>query len=163
MRQLLVIILLFFGVIGTAGEPPQPSGKLPPLPGKAPVFAVVTKVDEKAGTFNFFLLYDEVVNTEKIITDGSGKTLKKTSDSVMTSRNEEKADRPLKGSVVSTGDGQIIPMKQAMKELPGKLVIFCDDFDGLHPTFRKMLAKDTWIIEIEKPGGLRKAEKLPKQ
>lgn len=73
----------------------------------------------------------------------------------MTSRDEEKTNRPLKGSVVSTGDGKIIPMKQAMEELPGKLVIFCDDFDGLHPTYRKMLAKDTWIIEIEKPKGLR--------
>ena len=38
-----------------------------PLPGKAPVFAIITKVSESAGTFNYFLLYDEVVNTEKII------------------------------------------------------------------------------------------------
>ncbi len=120
------------------------------------------KVDEKAGTFNYFLLYDEVVNTEKIITDGSGKMVKKTSDSVMTSRNEEKADRPLMGVIISTGDGQIMPMKQALKEFSGKLVIFCDDFDGLHPTYRKMLAKDTWIIEIEKPGGLREAKKSVK-
>lgn len=162
MRRFLAVGLMFFGGVVTAAEPPQPSGKLPPIPGKAPVFAIVTKVDEKAGTFNYFLLYDEVVNTERVVTDGSGKTVKKTSDSVMTSRNEEKADRPLKGSVVSTGDGQIIPMKQALKELAGKLVIFCDDFDGLHPTYRKMLAKDTWIIEIEKPGGLRQAEKPEK-
>ena len=136
-------------------EPRKNVGKLPKLPGKAPVFGFVTKVDKTAETFNFFLLYDEIVNTEKIVEDEKGVVKKKTNDSVMTSRNEEKTDRPLKGSIVSTGEGKIIPLKQAMEELPGKLVIFCDDFEGLHPTYRKMLAKDTWIIEIEKPKGLR--------
>ncbi|MSR49722.1 MAG: hypothetical protein CK551_07750 [Planctomycetaceae bacterium] len=60
-------------------------------------------------------------------------------------------DRPLKDGIVSTGDGKIIPLKQAMEELPGNLVIICHDLEGLHPTYRKMLSKDTWIIEIEKP------------
>ena len=63
--------------------------------------------------------------------------------------------RSLKGEVVSTGNGKIIPRKQAREELPGRFVILCDDFEGLHPTYRKMLAKDTWILEIEKPKGLR--------
>ena len=64
--------------------------------------------------------------------------------------------RPLKDGVVSTLDGKIIPLNQAMEQLPGKLVIICDNFKGLHPTYRKILAKDTWIIEIEKPKGLQK-------
>jgi hypothetical protein len=55
----------------------------------------------------------------------------------------------LKDGVVSTLDGKIIPLNQAMEQLPGKLVIICDNFKGLHPTYRKILAKDTWIIEIE--------------
>jgi len=139
-------------------EGSQPSRALPPLPGKAPVFAIITKVDESAGTINYFLLYDEVVITEKFFTDVGGKTSKTTSDRVMTSLVEEKVDRPLKGSVVSTGDGQVIPTVQALKLLPGKLVLFCDDFEGLHPTYRKMLAKDTLILEVEKPRGLREAE-----
>lgn len=65
-------------------------------------------------------------------------------------------DRPLKDGIVSTVDGKIIPLNQAMEELPDKFVIICDDFEGLHPTYRKILAKDTWIIKIEKPKGLRK-------
>jgi len=126
------------------------------LPGKAPVFCIVTKVDKASETFNFFLLFDEVLNTERIVEDEKGIVRKRTSDRVMTSRDEEKTGRPLKGLVVSTGDGHVISLKRAMEELPGKLVIYCDDFDGLHPTYRKMLAKDTWIIEVEKPNGLRK-------
>ena len=142
----------------TTREGSQPLRTLPPLPGKAPVFAIITKVDESAGTINYFLLYDEVVITEKFFSDVGGKTSKTTSDRVMTSLVEEKVDRPLNGSVVSTGDGQIIPTGQALKLLPGKLVLFCDDFEGLHPTYRKMLAKDTLILEVEKPRGLREAE-----
>ncbi len=140
-------------------DKPADGGKLPQLPGKAPVFCIVTKVDKSSETFNFFLLFDEIVNTEKIVEDEKGLVKKRTSDRVMTSRDEEKAGRPLKGLIVSTGDGRVIPRKQAMDELPGKLVIYCEDFDGLHPTYRKMLAKDTWIIEVEKPNGLRKEEK----
>jgi hypothetical protein len=133
-----------------------PTGKLPKLPGKAPDFAIVTKEDKTAETFNFFLLFDEIVNTEKIVEDEKGSIKKQTTNRVMTSLYEEKTDRPLKGSIVSTGEGKIIPLNQAMEQLPGKLVIICDDFEGLHPTYRKMLAKDTWILEIEKPKGLRK-------
>jgi hypothetical protein len=85
--------LLSLGMMAAAfaegTEPSKTSGTLPPLPGKALVFARITKVD---------------------------------------------------------------PEKE---ELVGKIVIMCDDFEGLHPVFRKMLAKDTWIIEIEKPHGLR--------
>ena len=128
---------------------------LPQLSGKAPVFAIVTKVDTATETFNFFLLFDEIVNTEMTVEDEKGVVKKRTTNRVMTSRNEEKTGRPLKGSIVSTGDGKIIPMKQATAKLPGKMVLFCEDFDGLHPTYRKMLAKDTWIIEMEKPKGLR--------
>ena len=73
----------------------------------------------------------------------------------MTRLYEKKTDRPLKGTIVSTSEGKIIPLKQAMEQLTGKLVIIYDDFEGLHPTYRKMLAKDTWILEIEKPKGLR--------
>jgi len=62
----------------------------------------------------------------------------------------------LKGSIVSTGEGMIIPLMQAMEQLPGKLVIICDDFEGLHPTYHKMLAKDTWILEVEKSKDLLK-------
>ena len=146
--------------LGTARSQDKPAeaGKLPKLPGKAPVFCIVTKVDKSSETFNFFLLFDEVVNTEKIIEDENGIVKKRTSGRVMTSRDNEKTGRPLKGLVVSTGDGRVIPRKQAMDEMPGKLVIFCEDFDGLHPTYRKMLAKDTWIIEVEKPRGLRKED-----
>ena len=136
-------------------EQPTDAGKLPLLPGKAPVFAIVTKVDMASETFNFFLLFDEIANTEQTVEDEKGVVKKRTTDRVMTSRNEQKTGRPLKGTVISTGEGKIIPRKQAMDELPGKLVLFCDDFDGLHPTYRKMLAKDTWIIEVEKPNGLR--------
>ncbi len=75
---------------------------------------------------------------------------------VMTILYEKKTDRPLKGTIVSTGEGKIIPLKQVMEELPGKLVFICDDFKGLHSTYRKMLAKDTWILESKKPKGLRK-------
>jgi len=132
-----------------------PAAMLPELPGKAPVFAIITKVDTTAETFNFFLLFDEIVNTETVVEDDQGVVKKRTADRVMTSRYEEKTDRPLKGSVVSTGEGQIIPRQQAMEELPGKLVMLCDDFDGLHPIYRRMLAKDTWTVEIEKPNGLR--------
>jgi hypothetical protein len=132
-----------------------PAAMLPKLPGKAPVFAIITKVDTSAETFNFFLLFDEIVNTETVVEDDQGVVKKRTADRVMTSRYEEKTDRPLKGSVVSTGEGQIVPRHQAMKELPGKLVMLCDDFDGLHPIYRRMLAKDTWTVEIEKPNGLR--------
>ena len=63
------------------------AGKLPLLPGKAPVFCIVTKVDTASETYSYFLL--------------------------------------------------------------------CDDFEGLHPVYREMLAQDTWIIEVEKPKGLR--------
>lgn len=49
-----------------------PAGKLPRLPGKAPVFAVVTKVDAATETFSFFLLFDEIVNTDKIVEDEKG-------------------------------------------------------------------------------------------
>jgi len=136
-------------------EPAKTSETLPPLPGKAPVFARITKVDSEKGTFDFLLLFDEIVNTETIVIDGQGKTFKQTSDRVMTSGVIEKTDRPLKGSIVSTGEGRIIPMNQAQKELASKIVIMCDDFEGLHPVFRKMLAKETWIIEVEKPHGLR--------
>jgi|GEM_PF-792513 len=136
-------------------EPQKDVGKLPKLPGKAPVFCVVTKVDKASETFNYFLLYDEIVNTEKIVEDEKGVVKKKTSNSLMTNRNEEKTGRSLKGMVISNGNGMIIPLKQAMEELPGKLVFFCDDFEGLHPIYRKMLAEGTWIIEIEKPKGLR--------
>ena len=82
-------------------EPSKTSGKLPPLPGKAPVFARITKVDPEKGTFNFILLFDEIVNTETIVTDVEGNTLKQSSDRVMTSRVEEKTDSPLKSSIVS--------------------------------------------------------------
>ena len=151
--------LLFLGMMAAGfaqgTEPAKTSGTLTPLPGKAPVFARITKVDSEKGTFDFLLLFDEIVNTETIVIDGQGKTFKQTSDRVMTSGVIEKTDRPLKGSVVSTGEGRIIPMNQAQKELASKIVIMCDDFEGLHPVFRKMLAKETWIIEIEKPHGLR--------
>ena len=40
-------------------EPAKISGTLPPLPGKAPVFARITKVDSEKGTFDFLLLFDE--------------------------------------------------------------------------------------------------------
>jgi len=33
------------------------------LPGKVLIFAIVTKLDKTAETFNFFLLFDEIVNT----------------------------------------------------------------------------------------------------
>jgi hypothetical protein len=158
MFHRVLFAVLLAGPALTAAEPKAAPGKLPPLPGKAPVFAVVTRVNPSAGTFDFFLLFDEIVNTERFHLDDKGNTKKVSSDRVMTSRDEEKTNRPLKGSVVSTGDGRMIPMSEAMKGLPGKIVIFCDDFDGLHPAYRKMLAKDVWIIEIEKPGGLRKAE-----
>ena len=162
-QQVYYATLLTLGLL-TAGfaqgtELSKTSGKLPPLPGKAPVFARITKVDPEKGTFNFILLFDEIVNTETIVTDGQGKTLKQSSNRVMTSRVEEKTDRPLKGSIVSTGEGLIILMNQAQEKLAGKLVIMCDDFDGLHPVYREMLAKDTWVIESEKSGGLRKSEK----
>ena len=157
---LATCLILFLGSAAWATEPPSPTqppptGKLPKLPGKAPVFGIVTRVDTATETFNFFLLFDEIVNTEKVVEDDKGVVKKRTADRVMTSRDEEKMGRPLKGCVISTGEGKVIPRKLAMAELPGKLVIFCDDFDGLHPTYRKMLAKDTWIIEIEKPKGLR--------
>ena len=132
-----------------------PKAKLPTLPGKAPVFALVSKVNKGSETMNFFLLFDEIVNTEKIVEDENGIVKKRTADRVMTGLYQEKMERSIKGSVVSTGEGKIIPRKQAMEELPGKLVIICDDFEGLHPTYRKMLAKETWILEIEKPKGLR--------
>lgn len=64
--------------------------------------------------------------------------------------------RPLKDGIVSTVNGKIIPLNQAMEQLPCKFMIICDNFKGLHPTYRKILAKDTWIIEVEKPKGLRK-------
>ena len=66
---------------------PVDAGKLPLLPGKAPVFCIVTKVDTASETYSYFLL--------------------------------------------------------------------CDDFEGLHPVYREMLAQDTSIIEVEKPKGLR--------
>ena len=50
-------------------EPAKISGTLPPLPGKAPVFARITKVDSEKGTFDFLLLFDEIVNTETIVID----------------------------------------------------------------------------------------------
>jgi hypothetical protein len=43
-----------------------------------------------------------------------------------------------------------------MDDLLRKLLIICDDFKGLHSTYRKMLAKDTWILEVEKSKDLRK-------
>ena len=118
--------------------------------------AIDTKVDKTAETFNFFLLFDEIVNTETVVEDEKGIIKKRTADRMLTSLYEKKTDRPLKDGIVSTGEGKTIPLKQAMEQLPGKLVIICDDFEGLHPNYRKMLAKDTWIIEIEKPKGLRK-------
>ncbi len=158
MRHLVFVFILLFIVAGAASgdsqEPPK-KAKLPLLPGKAPVFAIVTTVDVASETFSFFLLFDEIVNTEKTVEDEHGIVKKRTTDRIMTSRDEEKSGRPLQGTVISTGAGKMIPRQQAMAELPGKLVMFCDDFEGLHPTYRKMLAKDTWIIEIEKPEGLR--------
>jgi hypothetical protein len=162
MRHIAFVLIVFVTMVRAASSEPQEppkKAKLPLLPGKAPVFAIVTKVDMASETFNFFLLFDEIVNTEKTVEDEQGIVTKRTTDRVMTSRDEEKCGRPLKGTVISTGEGKIIPRKQAMAELPGKLVMFCDDFEGLHPTYRKMLAKDTWIIEVEKPSGLRKEEK----
>jgi|GEM_PF-503014 len=49
-----------------------PKAKLPKLPGKAPVFAFVTKVDNGSETINYFLLFDEIVNTERIVEDEKG-------------------------------------------------------------------------------------------
>ena len=99
-------------------EQPKDAGKLPLLPGKAPVFARITKVDPEKCMFDFILLFDEIVNTETIVTDGQGKTLKQSSDRVMTSRIDEKTDRPLRGSIASTGDGQIIPNQNLLKNSP---------------------------------------------
>jgi len=90
--------------------------------------------------------------------DDKGKTTEKKSDSVMTGREIVRSGRPLKGLVVSTGDGKIVPMGDAVKALMGKTVLFCDDFDGLHPNFRKLLARDAWVLEVEKPRGLRTAD-----
>jgi len=67
-----------------------PSGKLPNLPGKAPVFAIVTKIDKTAETFNFFQLFDEIVNTEAVVENDRGVIKKRTADRVMTSLYEEK-------------------------------------------------------------------------
>jgi len=47
------------------------------LPGKAPVFAFVTKVDKGSETINYFLLFDEIVNTERIVEDEKGAVKKR--------------------------------------------------------------------------------------
>ncbi|MCY2967366.1 MAG: hypothetical protein NT069_27650 [Planctomycetota bacterium] len=159
LRRPAAAFLVLFCVTVVATEVPRRGDKLPPLPGKAPVFALITKVDASQETFNFILLYDELINSEKVVVDASGRVVKKSSDSVMTNRFEEQADRSFKGTVISTGDGRIIPRERVWKELAGKIVIFCDDFDGLHPVYRKLLADDAWIVEIEKQGGLRKGDK----
>ncbi len=157
LRRLAAALLVLLCVTVAATEVPRRGDKLPPLPGKAPVFALITKVDELEETFSYILLYDEVINTEKFVVDADGRTVRKTADSVMTNRFDERADRSFKASIVSTGDGRIIPREMVWKEMTGKIVIFCDDFDGLHPAYRKLLADETWIVEIEKPKGLRKA------
>jgi len=149
-------MLVVFGVTAPcpslAAEPPATKTE------KAPVYARVTKVDAAAGTFDYILLYDDVVNTERLVVDDKGKTIEKKSDSVMTGREIVRSGRPLKGLVVSTGDGKVVPMDDAVKTLPGKTVLFCDDFNGLDSNFRKLLAKDAWILKVEKPRWLRAAD-----
>jgi hypothetical protein len=155
-RLLLGSGLLLLGLVAVSAESGRTGAKLPKLPGKAPVFAVITQVNEAEETFGYILLYDEVINTKTRVVDNTGKTLEQSSDSVMTNRFEEQVDRSFRGTVVSTGAGEMIPAERVWRELAGKIVIFCDDFDGLHPVFRRMLADDTWIIEPKKPQGLRK-------
>ncbi len=154
----LVLLALLAGTARADAQPTAPARPQAVSPGKAPVYARVTKVDAAAGTFDYVLLYDEVVNTERLVVDDKGKTIEKKSDSVMTSRPIVRSDRSLKGSIVSTGHGKVVPGAEALKALPGKLVLFCDDFDGLDPQYRKLLAEDAWVIEVEKPNGLRRAE-----
>ena len=59
--------------------------------------AIDTKVDKTAETFNFFLLFDEIVNTETVVEDEKGIIKKRTADRMLTSLYEKKTDRPLKG------------------------------------------------------------------